>query len=113
MKTLNLVEVSHLFIVPTLRSSNYIKTLTEAFPSLLSAHPGEIEEEALPSLRHIVVVDNTDDFKEFESLIEGVHPAVDFREILVWREGGHESKQVQEMERGLKEHDIINLQYTR
>lgn len=113
MKTLNLVEVSHLFLVPTLRSSSYVKTLSEAFPSLLNAHPGEIQEEALPSLKHLVFVDNTNDFKDFKTSIEDVRCAVDFREVLVWREGGREKKEAKEMERGLKEDDIINLQFTR
>ncbi len=113
MKTLSLVGVSHLFLVPTLRSSAYVNALSEAYPSLLSAHPGEIEEEAIPSLKHLVVVDNTADLKEFEQTIEGVRCAVDFREVLVWREGGREGKEVKDMEKELKEEDVINLQFTR
>ncbi len=113
MNTLSLVGVSHLFVVPQIRSSAYLRMLCEAFPSIASAHPGEIQEEALPALRHLVVVDNTGNTKQFEHELQDVKPAVDFREVLVWREDVAEKRTVQEITDSLDVHDVINLQFTR
>ncbi|TFK91631.1 acyl-CoA synthetase [Polyporus arcularius HHB13444] len=112
VNTLRLVGVSHLFVVPQIRSSAYLRMLCEAFPSIASAHPGEIQEEALPALRHLVVVDNTGNTKQFEHELQDVKPAVDFREVLVWREDVAEKRTVQEITDSLDVHDVINLQFT-
>ena len=58
VSTLNLVGVTHLFVVPRLRSSAYVRALCAAFPALANSPPGAIQEEALPALRHLIVVDN-------------------------------------------------------
>lgn len=85
----------------------------EAFPALANSAPGAIEEPALPALKNLVVVDDLPSMKDYATEVEGVKPAVDFREILVWREHGSEDKAVDEMEASLKAEDIINLQFTR
>ncbi|KAG8926362.1 hypothetical protein FRC02_008950 [Tulasnella sp. 418] len=51
INTLNLVGVKCLVTVPRLRSSQYLASLVDNLPSLLSALPGEIQDPALPSLR--------------------------------------------------------------
>ncbi|KAL6306088.1 acyl-CoA synthetase [Sparassis latifolia] len=112
VNTLNLVGVSHLFVVPRLRSSAYISMLSDAFPSLGNSSPGDIQEAAVPSLRHLVVVDNTSDFKTFEEHLERVKCAVDFREILVWREDNAEKRKVDEVAASLSCDEVINLQFT-
>ena len=113
MSTLSLVGVSHLFVVPRIRSSAYVRMLCDAFPSIAGAHPGDIQEEALPALRHLVVVDNTGDLKQFEREMRDVRPAVDFREVLVWREDVVERRKVEEIMEGLEVDYVINLQFTR
>ena len=113
MNTLNLVGVSHLFVVPRIRTSAYVHMLRDAFPALANSKPGEIQEGALPALRHLVVVDNTGDFKQFERELEDVKPAVDFREVLVWREDTAEKQTVRQITEGLDVADVINLQFTR
>ncbi|PSR78601.1 hypothetical protein PHLCEN_2v7348 [Hermanssonia centrifuga] len=113
VKTLSLVEVSHLFVVPRIRSSDYLSLLANAFPSLRNSAPGAIQEPELPALRHLLVVDNTPSFKEFELELEIIKPAVDFREILLWGEHSSEQRKVEELQGSLHHDDIINLQFTR
>ncbi|CDO75737.1 hypothetical protein BN946_scf184921.g13 [Trametes cinnabarina] len=112
INTLKLVGVSHLFVVPRIRTSAYVRMLCDAFPALANSQAGEIQEAALPDLRHLIVVDNTGDLKQFERELEGVKPAVDFREIMVWREDTQEKRIVNDIVDTLDIHDVINLQFT-
>ena len=113
VKTLNLVGVSHLFVVPRLRTSTYVRTLCDAFPALTNSAPGDIQEAALPDLKNLIVVDNTGDFKLFQEEVADVRPAIDFREVLVWREDGVEKQRVEELSAGLHNEEVINMQFTR
>lgn len=65
LRSLRHVEATHLFVVPSLRSSDYLANLVEIFPSLLGeskgAHQQQMHDEACPSLRRIVLVDNLSD----------------------------------------------------
>ncbi|EIW58366.1 acetyl-CoA synthetase-like protein [Trametes versicolor FP-101664 SS1] len=110
--TLNLVGVSHLFVSPRIRASAHVRMLCDAFPALASSSPGDIQEPALPHLRHLVVVDNVGVRDQFEREIEGAKPAVDFREVMLWREDTEERRRVEDIAAGLDVHDIINLQFT-
>ncbi|KAI8986699.1 acetyl-CoA synthetase-like protein [Trametes punicea] len=112
VNTLKLVGVSHLFVVPRIRTSAYVHMLGDAFPAIANSKPGEIQEGALPDLRHLIVVDNTGDLKQFERELEGVKPAVDFREVMVWREDTEERRKLENIVRSLDVHDVINLQFT-
>ncbi|OSD08747.1 acyl-CoA synthetase [Trametes coccinea BRFM310] len=112
VNTLKLVGVSHLFVVPRIRTSAYVRMLCDAFPALANSKPGEIQEAALPDLRHLIVVDNTGDLKQYERELEGVKPAVDFREVMVWREDTPEKRIVHDIIDSLDMHDVINLQFT-
>ncbi|KAI0345202.1 acyl-CoA synthetase [Trametopsis cervina] len=112
VNTLSLVGVSHLFVVPQLRSSAYVSMLADAFPALANSAPGSIQEQALPELRHLVVVDNTPGLKEFQQHLDNVKCAVDFREMLVWREDASEQKEVRRLEKTLEKDEVINLQFT-
>lgn len=87
--------------------------LCDAFPALANSSPGDIQEPALPDLRHLVVVDNIGVRNQFEREIEGAKPAVDFREVMLWREDTEERRRVEDIAAGLDVHDIINLQFTR
>ncbi|OSX63486.1 hypothetical protein POSPLADRAFT_1180411 [Postia placenta MAD-698-R-SB12] len=110
--TLKLVGVSHLIVVPRIRSSAYVSMLSEALPDLRNSPAGNIQEPALPELRHLVIVDNTGDLKQFQEEIGDVKCAVDFREILVWREDSAERRRVKDIAAGLNKDDVINLQFT-
>lgn len=115
------MQVKHLFLVPRLRSSTYIRTLASAFPALAHSAPGDIQEPAIPSLKNLVVVDNTPgahgkvggDLRKFEEECEGARCVVDFREVLVWREDGPLKGRVEEIARGLHCDEVMNLQFTR
>lgn len=87
--------------------------LSEALPDLRNSPAGNIQEPALPELRHLVIVDNTGDLKQFQEEIGDVKCAVDFREILVWREDSAERRRVKDIAAGLNKDDVINLQFTR
>ncbi|KAF4616971.1 hypothetical protein D9613_008520 [Agrocybe pediades] len=109
--TLNLVGVKHLFVVPRLRSSTYVRTLSQAFIELRHCQPGEIQIEDLPELRNFIVVDNAE---ESRADLEKLHikSMVDWREILMWREDTKEKRIQKELEAGLQKDEVINLQFT-
>lgn len=96
--------------------------LSSAFPALRSAAPGEIQEERLPDLKHLIVFDDTAvsvSGSNGSSKVNGVEDwretraTVDFREVLLWDENGQESRIVQSMGDMLQKDDIVNLQFTR
>ncbi len=87
--------------------------LASAFPALANSKPGAIQEPVLPSLRHLVVIDDTPSLEDFQQEVGDVRPAVDFREILVWREHGAEEKVARELKASLHYNDVMNLQFTR
>ncbi|KAJ3918739.1 acetyl-CoA synthetase-like protein [Lentinula edodes] len=103
--TLRLVGIKHLIIVPSLRTSQYLKLLLERFPSLASSNPGDIQELELPELRNLIVVNNDDEY-------ELVKAATDWREIILWREDTWEAKSVRDIARSLNKDEVINLQFT-
>lgn len=105
--------VSHLFAVPRLRSSRYIRTLSDAYPDLRYSTPGNIQCEALPALRHLVVVNNIADPDAYKSEMMDTKCIVDWRETLVWREDGAEQRRVRAYVDELRSDDVINLQFTR
>jgi hypothetical protein len=111
---IRLVRISHLFLVPQIRTSSYLTLLAEALPSLRKCSSGGIQEEALPDLRHVVVVDNTHQPKRFHEILGDIHCAVDFREVLLWQDGSSkENRQVEERVKTLDKDDVINIQFTR
>ncbi|KZT28107.1 acetyl-CoA synthetase-like protein [Neolentinus lepideus HHB14362 ss-1] len=109
---LNAVGVRHLLLVPCIRTSSYLNMFAEALPALANSSPGSIQEESLPELRNIVVVDNTHDPAHFRKHMETMKCTTDFREILVWREDSKEQKTMKEIEKTLMKDDVINLQFT-
>lgn len=122
LRSLNHVGVSVLFIVPSLRSSDYLDKLQSILPSLQgeAGHSTEISDEQCPTLRRIVLVDNmtarpkgwhsqsllSTEGKGFDFALERMKgKAVDYRSILVPGDN-------QVGERDIDCHDVINLQFT-
>lgn len=100
--------------MPQIRTSSYLTLLAEALPSFRRFSPGGLQEEALPDLKHVVVVDNTHQPKKFHEMLGDFHCAVDFREVLQWQDGGtKENRLVEETKKTLDKDDVINLQFTR
>ncbi|KAH9019411.1 acetyl-CoA synthetase-like protein [Lactarius hengduanensis] len=112
IETIRIVGISHLFMVPQIRTSSYLTLLSEALPSLRKFTPGEIQEEALPGLKHVVVIDNTHEPKRFHEMLGDIRCAVDFREVLLWSDKGKEGRLVKETQGSLNKDDVINLQFT-
>ncbi|KAH7915059.1 hypothetical protein BJ138DRAFT_1170179 [Hygrophoropsis aurantiaca] len=112
INVLNLVGVSHLFVVPRIRTSHYVRMLTNAFPDLRNSAPGDIQEAALPTLKGLVVVDNTSSPAELDKELYDVKCAIDWREVMVWREDGKEQRIIQNSLESQKNGDVINLQFT-
>jgi hypothetical protein len=114
IEAIHLVGISHLFLVPQIRTSSYLTLLAEALPSLRKFSPGDIQEEALPGLKHVIVVDNTHQPKKFHEMLGDIHCAVDFREVLLWQDGGtKENRLVEESMKTLNKDDVVNIQFTR
>ncbi|KIK99657.1 hypothetical protein PAXRUDRAFT_30368 [Paxillus rubicundulus Ve08.2h10] len=112
VNTLNLAGVSHLFAVPRVRSSHYIRMLSDAFSDLRYSSPGNIQAEALPALRNLVVVDNIGDPNEYQKEVSDTRCVIDWREALVWREDGWEQDRVKELIGSHRSDEVINLQFT-
>ena len=88
--------------------------LAEALPSLRKFRPGNIQEEVLPDLKHVVVIDNTHQPKRFHEILGDIHCAVDFREVLLWEGGGtKENRVVEERTKTLDKDEVTNIQFTR
>ncbi|KAG8216445.1 hypothetical protein J3R82DRAFT_6551 [Butyriboletus roseoflavus] len=113
VNTLNVAGVSHLFAVPRLRSSRYIRMLSDTLPDLRCSTPGNIQCEALPALRHLVVVNNLSDPNAYQEEIADTKCIVDWQETFVWRQDGAEQRRVRECVDELRSEDVVNLQFTR
>ena len=110
---LNLAGVTHLFVVPRIRTSQYIRMLSDAFPELRYSSPGNIQESALPLLRNLVVVDNIHDAAELQRETRDVKSITNWREIFIWREDTSEQRHVEELTLSQRSDEVINLQFTR
>jgi hypothetical protein len=114
IEAIRVVGISHLFLVPQIRTSSYLTLLAEALPSLRKFCPGDIQEEVLPDLKHVVVIDNTHQPKRFHEILGDIHCAVDFREVLLWQGGDtKENRIVEERTKTLDKDDVTNIQFTR
>lgn len=114
---MSLAGVSTLFISPRLRSSDYISLLQEHLPTFSSSH--ETVDPSLPSLKSIVLVDNIS-HSPLHSSTSSFHPekekirgAIDYRDLLVWREDGPLKGQVDGISASLDADEVVNLQFTR
>lgn len=87
--------------------------LSDTLPDLRYSTPGNIQCEALPALRHLVVVNNLTDANSYQEEIVDTKCIVDWQETLVWREDCAEQRRVRECVDELRSEDIINLQFTR
>ncbi|KAI0284616.1 acyl-CoA synthetase [Russula aff. rugulosa BPL654] len=103
IEAIRVVGISHLFLVPQIRTSSYLTLLAEALPSLRKFRPGDIQEEVLPDLKHVVVIDNTHQPKRFHEILGDIHCAVDFRE---------ENRIVEERTKTLDKDEVTNIQFT-
>ncbi|KAG1737418.1 acetyl-CoA synthetase-like protein [Suillus lakei] len=112
VETLNLVGVTYLFTVPRIRTSNYIRMLSDAFPALRNSTPGNIQESALPSLKNLVVIDNIHDAAEWQRETRDVKSVTDWRETLIWREDTWEQRHIEESAQFQRSDEVINLQFT-
>ncbi|SOV05405.1 related to Long-chain-fatty-acid--CoA ligase [Ustilago sp. UG-2017a] len=124
-RALNLVEATTLFVVPSLRVTNYLESLLELLPSLSSSattsgDPTVLQDETLPCLKRIVVIDNLDNrprywesnsvlaqqgksFSDAMSVLNG--RALGYRDLLVSSPSTLEQDE-------LLNTDVINLQLT-
>ncbi|SJX65406.1 related to Long-chain-fatty-acid--CoA ligase [Sporisorium reilianum f. sp. reilianum] len=124
-RAINLVEATTLFMVPSLRGSTYLDSLLELLPSLsstvsTSGDPTQVQDESLPSLKRIVMLDNLDNRprhwesnsvlaqqgKTFADAMSAIHNrAVDYRDLLVTSKSAVPKIEVLNT-------DVINLQLT-
>lgn len=134
LRALNHVEAKYLFIVPSLRSSNYLDNLHAILPSLASSSGARgdntiVQDENCPTLQHIVLVDNLtgrpkgwesesvlgkQDGYTFRSALERLNGrGIDYRSLLLQHDSGSGKDRIHsEEEEGISSRDIINLQLT-
>jgi hypothetical protein len=108
--------VSHLFVVPQLRSSNYLSSLAEEIPSLrsVSSSGPRISAPELPSLRSVIVANNLPSESDFKAAMEKIPAAIDFREILTWDPSyASGSGSGLDAVESLNKDDVMNIQFTR
>ncbi|KAF7323872.1 hypothetical protein MKEN_00608600 [Mycena kentingensis (nom. inval.)] len=109
---LKLVGVSHLFVVPQIRTSAYLDMLVNKFPQLRGMLRGApLQLEALPELRNIIVVDNSNEFPSQAEKLQ-FKSWIDWREVIIWDESASESRLHKQIEATLHKDDVINLQFT-
>jgi hypothetical protein len=113
--TLRLVDVAHLFLVPRIRTSDYLQMLSASAPGIAASAPGEVRDAALPALRNVVVLDDAFAPRGVAAgAARDIKSAVDFRDVFVWEGGGHgrEERAVRALADSLHQDDIINMQFT-
>ena len=93
-------DSSTLFLVQQFKDTDYVQTLTDVVPELASCKPGELKSATLPYLKHVVFLGEgaPDGMINFERIIELGREVPDAR--------------LQEVEAGLSQHEVINMQYT-
>ena len=104
---LALAQVQCVFAMPSFKSSGYCKMLCEIAPSLEWCSPGEVSEEHLPELRHVVVFDPSD-AHQTERFADG---------FWVWGEvldkgEGVSDEDLAAREESLDTDDPVNIQFT-
>jgi long-subunit acyl-CoA synthetase (AMP-forming) len=102
------VQCKALFGVPTLRSSDYASILAAALPSLASSRPHELHDEAVPTLRSVVLADNvsTKQSGAFQQVLDGCSGFADYADV------ASSSSQCPFAEPDLRNDETINLQFT-
>lgn len=82
---LSLVEAQALIVVPQLRGSRYVDLLKTRLQTLNSASAGtDINDPEIPSLRHLVIVNNLKDDSGFQDLLNRTPGAMDFRDLFMF-----------------------------
>ncbi|KAF8488064.1 acyl-CoA synthetase [Gautieria morchelliformis] len=112
VQALKLVGVSALFIVPSLRGSDYLSMLSSALPSLSTSASSTIVSDVLPDLRSLVLVDNIGTGDRFEAALTRMKCTIDYRELFMWQQSAAEDKYINELSQISTKDDVINLQFT-
>lgn len=106
LSALNLTSCSALFIAPSIKSTPLLATLHALLPTLATSPLHHLADPACPSLKSIIVVDNTNlgapAFGQF--LAENGLAGADFRNVLAF--SGPPIKPQ------LDNNEVINLQFT-
>ena len=89
----------------------------ESVPSLAACAPNDISVQEIPSLRRILLVDDTEagteNAREVQRMKDVIKNTVDFREAFLWKEGVQEREEDAKIQANATCDDVINLQFTR
>ncbi|KAL8291510.1 hypothetical protein RQP46_002488 [Phenoliferia psychrophenolica] len=106
LSALNLTSCTALFIAPSIKKSDLLGTLHELLPSLSSSPVHQLNDPACPSLKSVILVDNTSlgatAFADF--LADNQVAESDFRNVLEWDGPPPKAE--------LANSEVINLQFT-
>ena len=93
-------DSSTLFLVQGFKDTDYVQTLAEVIPGLAQSKPGQLASAAVPFLKNVVF------------LGEGAPAGMLNFDRMVEMGQGVSDDELAAVERGLSQHDVINMQYT-
>jgi fatty-acyl-CoA synthase len=89
-----------LVLTPRLKKSDYIEMLSELLPNLVNTAPGDVIDSALPDLRRLIVIDDS----EHEGMLR-------FIDVAAGAQSKHREK-LKAVTESLQFDDPINIQFT-
>ncbi|KAG9004116.1 hypothetical protein FRB93_010464 [Tulasnella sp. JGI-2019a] len=110
VNNLRLVDARALVIVPRIRSSNYLELLRSKLLTLSAATPGNIDDPILPSLRHLIVFNNSTG-DEDRTPIADIKASMNFHDLFLYDDQSMDAV-LARTTKTLDEDDVINLQFT-
>lgn len=112
IENLKLIEANALIVVPRIRTSDYLQLLSDNLTTLPGAEPGNIQDPRLPSLRHLIVVNNSSTIDYDRPRTLDLKAALDFGDLFIYDDPSANAM-LSRRTRELDQHDVMNLQFTR
>ncbi|KAK9768525.1 hypothetical protein K7432_000738 [Basidiobolus ranarum] len=106
LQALQLVECKSLILTPTFKSSNYVEMLKSIVPEYTSCKPNSLECSRIPSLKQIIMVDNT--FGKYDH--EHLNGVTRYEDLLI-RDTALDAD-IRKSQESICNNDIINIQFT-
>ncbi|KAK9767189.1 hypothetical protein K7432_003188 [Basidiobolus ranarum] len=106
LQALQLVECKSLILTPAFKSSDYVKMLESIIPEYKSGQQNNLQCEEIPSLKQIVMVDNSFgkyDFKDLNGITR-------YEDLLM--KDTQLDKSIHQLQETLSNNDIVNIQFT-
>ncbi|ORY02209.1 AMP-binding domain-containing protein [Basidiobolus meristosporus CBS 931.73] len=106
LQALQLVECKSLILTPTFKTSNYVQMLESIIPGFKDGKQNNLECEEIPSLKQIIMVDNS--FGSFD--FNGLNGVTRYEDLLI--KNTHLDSSIRKHQEQLGNNDIVNIQFT-